>query len=484
MAAQVEHVFVLMLENRSFDHFFAFSGLPGAPPAPAKFHLTPDAPDRLDADVPHEFGDVSQQIAGGAMTGFSADGLRAFVPAKVPTLMALARNSLFFDNWYASMPGPTWPNRLFAHAGSSGGLDNSLSDLGSANAVIYPGLHMRFDHPHIYDALVAKGKTWRVYRGDTYPQVLCLQGMIAKRDPFFFPIEQLQRDLAAGDAANYTFIEPDYDTLRRFAHGNSCHPIGSVAAGEALVAYVHNAIFKSTLGASSALLVTWDEHGGFFDQIGPPHATPPNDAPLNYRRAAYPATCAFDTFGVRVPAMLVSPLLPVGLGSKVFPGKTFDHASIVSSLREVFGLGGKLTDRDGAAPTWWSAALARKREIAALPARRRAPPKMNRSLPRPGSLVATGAPSGTIMGTLQIAVDIDWHVAERMGKTPLITSTFSERVPIAARVMAGELRPQSAGMLPKRAVAGAHLTLLTYLAAVKARDVQYERSPKHAGNRP
>jgi phospholipase C len=130
--AKIEHVFVLMLENRSFDHFFAFSGLPGVPQAPASFNFVPGAPNRLTTDPPHEFESVRDQVNGGAMTGFAGVGLQGFVPSALSTLIKLAQNSLFFDNWFSSMPGPTWPNRLFAHAGSSAGLDNSLG-MGSPN---------------------------------------------------------------------------------------------------------------------------------------------------------------------------------------------------------------------------------------------------------------------------------------------------------------------------------------------------------------
>jgi O-6-methylguanine DNA methyltransferase len=68
----------------------------------------------------------------------------------------LAETSLFFDNWFSSMPGPTWPNRLFAHAGSSAGLDNSLGNLATIGAVTQPGQYLRFDHLHIFEQLVAK----------------------------------------------------------------------------------------------------------------------------------------------------------------------------------------------------------------------------------------------------------------------------------------------------------------------------------------
>jgi len=127
---------------------------------------------------------VRDQINGGAMSGFAGDGLQGFNPSAIPTLIKLAKNSLFFDNWFSSMPGPTWPNRLFAHAGSSAGLDNSLGNLATVGAVTQPGQYIRFDHLHIFEQLVSKGVRWRVYRGDSYPQV-CLRGMVEKRDEFF-----------------------------------------------------------------------------------------------------------------------------------------------------------------------------------------------------------------------------------------------------------------------------------------------------------
>jgi len=246
----IEHVFVLMLENRSFDHLFAFSGIPGVAEAPASFGFVPGAPDRLTSDPPHEFESVREQINGGAMTGFAGAGLQGFAASSIPTLINLAQNSLFFDNWFSSMPGPTWPNRLFAHAGSSGGLDNSLGNLATLGAVTQPGQYLKFDHLHVFEQLVAKGATWRVYRGDMFPQVLSLRGMVEKRLDFFRPIEQLQPDLMANDAASYTFIEPNYAALSNFANGNSQHPLGAISAGETLIAKSTMRSLKAVSGRS------------------------------------------------------------------------------------------------------------------------------------------------------------------------------------------------------------------------------------------
>jgi phospholipase C len=484
--AKIDHVFVLMLENRSFDHFFAFSGMSGVPQAPASFHFKPGAPNRLSTDPPHDFESVRDQITGGAMTGFIGAGLQGFVPSAIPTLVKLAKNGLLFDNWFSSMPGPTWPNRLFAHAGSSAGLDNSLGNLATIGAVTQPGQYLRFDHLHIFEQLVAKGGTWRVYRGDTFPQVLSLRGMVEKLDEFFRPMQLLWTDLQTKDAAEYTFIEPNYAALGNFASGNSQHPLGAVSAGEKLITYVYNAIFQSPIGTASALLVTWDEHGGFFDHIAPHEAVPPGDAPLSHQRAASPGDCAFDSYGVRVPAMLVSPWLPIGLGSQIFPNQTFDHTSIISSLRETFGLVDPLTQRDATAPTWTSALLTTPRTIAALPVKSRAIPQMARSAPNLSIAPAAPISTGTLMGIAHIAVDLDWRIAERTRQAPIIATQYQVPVAAASQVLDHYVRGETAvGSEPLSAplVKRAHQTMLEYLDAVQRRDVQYERARGRQGRR-
>jgi phospholipase C len=475
--AQIEHVFVLMLENRSFDHLLGFSGLPGVT---APLALKPGAVDQLANGPPHEFDDVAAQIHDGAMDGFSASGgpdtMLGFDTSEVPVLLKLASNNLYFDNWFSSMPGPTWPNRLFAHAASSGGLDNSMGSLDSGGAVINPGFNLNFSNGHIYDRLTAKGVTWRVYHHHTlfnidFPQVLSLKGMVDKRnDPNFFrPFSSFASDMSRGDVAGYNFIEPQYG-LPSYNGGNSQHPTGTISMGEILIRNTYNAIFKQNVGANSALLITWDEHGGFFDHVAPPPATPPGDAPLNHNRAKLPRNCAFDRFGVRVPAVLISPWLPAGLGSDVF-GKTvhFDHSSIVRALRSTFSLGVKLTDRDNASPDWNTVLLANPRALQkTLPAV--AKPKLRATPPSLKAVAARGDPDGNVLGMAQIAADIDWHTAERLKVPPLIVSEFGARFEHAQRVLA---QPQR-NLVAAADRSEAHLTVLEYIEAVQARDAKLQ----------
>jgi phospholipase C len=475
---KIDHVFVMMLENRSFDHLLAFSSLPGVVPPPASFGFTPGAVDQLANDPPHEFDDVAAQINGGAMDGFAASGgpdtMNGFDDSEVPVLVELARNNLYFDNWFSSMPGPTWPNRLFAHAASSGGLDNSLGAFDADRAVTNPGFALLFENGHIFDRLSANGVTWRIYHHHRnifdidFPQALCLKGMVDKRnDPNFFRhFSSFVSDVAGGDVAGYTFIEPKYG-LPAYSGGNSQHPTGTISLGEILIKRIHDAIFGQKIGANSALLVTWDEHGGFFDHATPPAATPPGDKPLNHARANNPRNCRFNRFGVRVPAVLISPWLPAGLGSQVFGPKTvFDHASIVRALRSTFSLGGQLTNRDGNSPDWNSALLANPRSVLmTLP--RVAAPKLRASAPSLRKAAAQGAPSGNILGTAQIAIDIDWHTAERLRVAPLIVSDFRDRLVRAGKILSA--RPADA-VVPSAELEEAHLAILEYISAVRDRD--------------
>jgi phospholipase C len=478
--AKIEHVFVLMLENRSFDHMLGFSGVHGIAPPPSKFDFKSGAVDQLDDDPAHEFENVAAQINGGAMDGFLKCGgpntMLGFDASKVPILVELARTNLCFDNWFSSMPGPTWPNRLFAHAASSGGLANSMSTLDDINTTTRADRSLRFENGHIFDRLTSAGVSWRIYHHHLtplnldYPQVLALKGMVDKRkDPNFFrPFTSFAEDMKNGDVANYTFIEPAYG-IPSFSRGNSQHPTGAISLGEFLIRDTYEAIFTETVGASSALLITWDEHGGFFDRVTPPVAVPPGDRPLNRDRAEHPANCPFDRFGVRVPAILISPWLPAGLGSEVFGANAFfDHSSIVKALRTTFSLGVRLTNRDDASPDWNTQLLATPRLLRAnLPVI--APPKFRAPLPDDDAVAARSKPSGTLLGMAQIAADVDWHSAERLREPPLIVSDFQKDLVRSKEIIAVEGEGADSDDL-----AAAHLTLLEYMKAVRARDVKLE----------
>jgi phospholipase C len=378
--ADIAHVFVLMMENRSFDHLFGLAGLNGVTPPPASWEFAAGAADRCTTDPPHEFDDVAAQLGGTPpMSGFGASpaaalAMRGFGPGTLPVIGRLAQEFVLFDNWYSSMPGPTWPNRFFAHAASSGGLDNSPSGLTSAASETVHSLGFSFENGTLFDALAANGKKWRVYHADAFPQALAIRGLVGGffgGDTFrtispHHDDDAFQQDLHDSYDIDYTFIEPNYGLMSgNFAAGNSQHPVGSMSAGEQFIQYVYETLRNSPVWPRCALLLTWDEHGGFFDHRVPPAAVPPGDANTNGARAAKPRNFAFDRLGVRVPALLISPWAPRGqMGSQLFPraaGATedmaFDHASIVRSVREIFGIDKPLTQRDATSPAWTAALL-------------------------------------------------------------------------------------------------------------------------------
>src|SRR5579863_1017087 len=194
--SNIKHVFVLMLENRSFDHMLGFSGLPEIEGASAadmntfkgqNFPATNDAANVMGHDPGHEFNDVLEQLCGSGMvytggpypkinnSGFVSnytfgDIMKCYdTPMALPVMMALANEFAVCDHWYASLPGPTWPNRFFVHAASSGGLDHSPTTLETLEWEKLKGFV--FENGSIYDSLVKAGQSWRIYRGVKKPIV-------------------------------------------------------------------------------------------------------------------------------------------------------------------------------------------------------------------------------------------------------------------------------------------------------------------------
>jgi phospholipase C len=367
----IDHIIVLMLENRSFDHLLAYSeisGLAGVdtsktnPGASAPVAMSNTAPDRMTLDLGHEFEDVDWQIyaapRGSAprpitLTGFANRGwpqaMQCATSGRVPVLTHLASEFLVCDNWFASMPGPTWPNRFFVHAGSSGGLANSPSSLTTIGSVLWPKVGFSFQHGTLYDALTRAGRTWRIYHGDHFPQVCAIDTMpsvfVASKDQFR-PQNAFATDAAAGDLPSYTFIEPNYSILSTFRNGDCQHPAGTLSAGEQLINSVANAVIGSPLWKSSMLIILYDEHGGFYDQVPPPAGcTPPGDSALNADKASKPPnpSFGFDRYGIRVPAVVVSPWVT----PRTVSHSLYDHTSVIRTVFDVFGIQGQLTSRDG-----------------------------------------------------------------------------------------------------------------------------------------
>ncbi|MGH8142980.1 MAG: alkaline phosphatase family protein [Steroidobacteraceae bacterium] len=448
--AGIKHIFVLMMENRSFDHLLGLSGLPGVAPPAASWGLRPGALDRASSDPPHEYQDVQAQIAGTPPNSgfhrqpYASVSLQGFGAGTLPVLTALARAYCLFDNWYASMPGPTWPNRFFAHAASSGGLDNSPSDAECIESETIDSLSFTFQHGTLFERLQQAGKSWRVYHADAFPQVLAIKHMI---DPFrlndghfsWIGADQAStfaRDLNNGYTVDYTFIEPDYGMLSGgLAHGNSQHPTGSVAAGEAFIGSIYRALRRSAIWNDSLLFVTYDEHGGFFDHLYPPPGTPPGDDDRNRPRAAAPVQFGFGQLGLRVPTVAISPRIPAGsLGSQRYPNQCLDHTALISTVRELLGAAGAplaaLTRRDASMPSVAGVCeLSQPRALADTPSLDEftPPPSNPAAAPEAKSAAAaaatasdfSAAPERSLRGFARIAMSLDLAIAQARNLDPI-----------------------------------------------------------------
>ncbi len=397
-ARRIEHVFVLVLENRSYDHMLGFAPLRGpdavtgqptvADGADPGQHTNVDPADNvvvpvstpapfkiigsIEHDDPgHEFDHVLRQLTGSTadydptmgyptpdMSGFLSTHrdrgandpksiMASFSPEQLPVLTTLAREFAVCDRWFSSMPGPTWPNRFFAAAASSAGLDDSPETL---ELVINTALDgYRFENGTIYDLLDGKCLPWKVYHGDELPVSFALAGMTVNRIADRFDDMDDFADDVADDGFDpvLVFIEPHYGnilpgTAEDYTCGTSQHPLDDVTRGERLIKDVYETIRNSPHWEKSLLIITWDEHGGFYDHVPPPPAVSPGDTPGDPDNNTHGFN--FTQLGVRVPAVVVSPLIERG----VIDHTEYEHSSIPATVERLFGLD-PMTQRDAQA---------------------------------------------------------------------------------------------------------------------------------------
>ena len=260
----------------------------------------------------------------------------------VPVIAALAEEFVICDQWFSSMPGPTWPNRFFFHAASSAGLDDSPTSIDASLDELLTGVI--FDSGTLYDMLDSENIDWAVYEGDHLPQVKSLAGMDAGVIlTNFHDMDDFEEDLNDGTIANYVFVEPNYgdDILPPgdYTCGNSQHPLDDITHGEKLIKRVYEAIRNSPVWEQSLLIVTYDEGGGFYDHMRPGKTVPPGDSvtdPANNHH-----DFAFDQLGVRVPAIVCSPWI----SRNVIDHREYEHASVPATVERLWGLP-NMTDRD------------------------------------------------------------------------------------------------------------------------------------------
>jgi phospholipase C len=345
---KLQHLVVLMMENRSFDHMLgglkavnpAIDGLSGTESNPdttgARIKVQAKAKGRgqLDPDPNHDFAPVNQQIFDGGATptmeGFiksyfqqqhdvdqSRKIMYYFTPKQLPVLTTLAQEFAVFNRWFASIPGPTLCNRAFAHYGTSFG---------------HVGMELKYlnqKYKSIYERLIATQHTTKLYYYDRASSTMELVNLLQSQPQIFATYDQFLADCHAGVLPEYSFVEPNYSDHDGIIASDQ-HPDHHVGEGERFIASIYMAIKGNpSLWNTTALLITYDEHGGIYDHVPPPGCMADGfTAPADKTGTGQPFN--FDRLGVRVPAVLVSPWVP--RGKVVDNTRIFEHASIPATV--------------------------------------------------------------------------------------------------------------------------------------------------------
>ena len=359
----IETIVVVILENRSFDHALGYLSLPNADP-PLPVDGLQDDPSWLSAranhwngvsypphpigpavqnidDPPHEQSTIRVQIqtppatAPGMMGGFVASYMTRNPPPHDPSLVMgyytkdavpifdfFARNFAVCDHWFAALPTGTQPNRLMAMSGESSILDNA--------PVFLPR------QPLVYDWLTAHRVFWCAYQSGGFFPFFSLM-------PHWLP--EITTSLTLSDHGgrgrfrrysrfhehwigndpmpSVIFIEPEY-TDGPHADPNDDHPPTGIVRGQYFLSDIYRTLVANpNRWASTMMIVTYDEHGGFFDHVLP--------LPIPTNVGGYHV----DSTGIRVPAFVISPHVEPGT---VFTGN-LDHTAILQLLADRFNPG-------------------------------------------------------------------------------------------------------------------------------------------------
>lgn len=334
-ALGLTNIVVLCMENRSYDHFFGSRALlekRGGDGLVAGMANVDKDGNRLEifhakmpcvADPPHGWTQSRAQFNGGKNDGFvtayqASHGVTVGpevmgyeTRAELPVSYALADASTVCDRWFCSLMGPTWPNRMYLHAAQSGGLTENKLPVGG------------LPFPSIYHRLDEAGVKWGYYYGNV--PFLALWSELGNR-PEVKPLENdFYNDAEAGTLPPVVFLDPAFNA-------NDDHPPLPTLWGQQLVASVYGALARSPQWPNTLLVITYDEHGGFYDHVPPPKV--PDERAMS----------GFDQLGFRVPTLIAGPYAKPGFVSSV----QYDHTSVLAHIEKMFKLR-PLSMRDTAA---------------------------------------------------------------------------------------------------------------------------------------
>lgn len=351
---KIKHIVFLVKENRTFDHYFGT--FPGADGATSGTISTGDviplghAPDRTPRDISHSFNSAVTAIDGGLMDKFdlipggnqNGDYLAytQYTEDDIPNYFAYARNFTLADAFFSSLTGPSFPNHLYTVGAQSGGAinnpsnangrwgcdspDNSRVQVMDDDGNITPE-YPCFDFQTLADTLEARGKSWKYYapgQGQSGYIWSALDAIAHIRltslwEEHVVPTSQFVADALNGNLPAVSWLV--------VGSGLSEHPPASVCAGENWTVEQINAVMEGPNWNSTAIFLTWDDFGGFYDHVPPP---------------------VVDNFGFgpRVPFLIISPYAKPGYISHT----RYEFSSLLKFVEVRFGLE-SLTARDAAA---------------------------------------------------------------------------------------------------------------------------------------
>jgi phospholipase C len=343
----IDHIILIMQENRSFDHYFSELPIAGLNVASRditnpdsmgnlvqRFHFTTKCMGGGDHGWVAEHGNLDN----GALDGFVRDNGDSHTPmgyydaTDLPYYYALAQTFAFSDSHFSSTLAPTWPNRMFYFAGTSYGYtDNEFPPSTDPSGKTYPTLFNQLDANKI---------DWHVYAQDTpTPDIVAISEAVNEPE-HFLDTANFASDVAAGNLAPVTVVE---GSDVKGAASPDEGPPSDVDVGQNFTSGVISTIMNSPFWKSSVIFLSYDENGGMYDHVVPPAACPPDDIAVRDGGGA-----TFNQYGFRVPFFVISPYAKRGYVSHVVT----DHTSILRFVESRFDIP-SMSKRDAnAAPAY------------------------------------------------------------------------------------------------------------------------------------
>src|SRR3954468_909722 len=271
---EIDHFVILMMENRSYDHYFGWLGNVSDATQHQTYRNAQGQPVQTrhaswmgrgewqgcdHPDPGHGWNNGRAQLQGGFIAPGSGNdefALSYYNKGELPAIHAAAQNYTLYDRYFCSILTSTWPNRYYKWSGQSGGLINNNPPAGTAGN----------QWETIFDRAIARGLTARYYHVDLPFSVV----WGPRAAPWTNPVSRYYDDCAAGTLPNITIVDPGFVGENVDGTGSDEHPLGAVRLGQSYMANVVNAFIHSPNYKRGALFIIYDEWGGFFDHVRPP----------------------------------------------------------------------------------------------------------------------------------------------------------------------------------------------------------------------